>query len=257
MPVISGGSSLDRNTCASTLNSAPPRQALAARSNVSSAGTNTSSSRKSKLPLPRSPATRQLSMIVACSRGTIATIIAPPEGGEPGAARRKPPISQSAWPQPLANDHWPLTRYPPATGCPVPRGPGVPTTSGRGRPGSKTRRAPASGSQPPAVPVPPLPTMTAQAVAVSVSANSSSTSQKSSGSSGVPPSSAGVLSQNAPSSRSVSMVSAGRFRSASARSPAAANSVRLARTAAISSARAVRCRRGLSLAIARASRACA
>ena len=81
---------------------------------------------------------------------------------------RKPPISQSAWVHPLAKDHCPLTTYPPAAGCPWPRGPGVPMMSGRGRPGTKTWRAPASGSQPPAVPVPPLPTMTAQPVAPSV-----------------------------------------------------------------------------------------
>ena len=118
----------------------------------------------------------------------------------------------------------------------MPRGPGVPTTSGSGRPGANKRPAPASGSQPPAVPVPPFPTMTVQAVAASAYPNSSITSQKTSGASGVPPTSAGVLSQNAPMARSVATVSPGSARSFSARSPAASNSGRRRRMPALSPA---------------------
>ena len=78
--------------------------------------------------------------------------------------------------------------------------------------------------------------MTVQAVAASAYPNSSITSQKSSGASGVPPSSAGVLSQNAPMARSVATVSPGSVRSFSARSPAASNSGRRRRMPASSSA---------------------
>ena len=74
--------------------------------------------------------------------------------------------------------------------------------------------------------------MTIQAVAASAYPNSSMTSQKSSGASGVPPSSAGVLSQNAPMARSVATVPSGSVRSSSARSPAAANSARRRRISA-------------------------
>jgi hypothetical protein len=70
------------------------------------------------------------------------------------------------------------------------------------------------------------PIMAAQAVETSVYASSSITSQNSSGGSGVPPSEAGVFSQNRPSERSVATASGGRVRSDSASSPAAAKAAR-------------------------------
>ena len=91
------------------------------------------------------------------------------------------PISQSACTMPLENPQRPWTRYPPAAGAPVPRGASWPASTGSerrpgaGPPGAgstagrpKIRRAPASGSQPPASPLQPAPIMAAHAVDVSM-----------------------------------------------------------------------------------------
>ena len=89
------------------------------------------------------------------------------------------PISQSACTMPLEKPQRPWTRYPPAAGDPVPRGASWPAITGSPRPpgpaaasGSaaapKIRRAPASGSHPPASPLQPAPIMAAHAVEVSM-----------------------------------------------------------------------------------------
>ena len=92
-----------------------------------------------------------------------------------------------------------------------------------GREHTALPRRPAA-SRPPSR-VPPFPTITVHAVAVSAYASSSITSQKSSGASGVPPSSAGVFSQNdAHGPQRRDCLARQRPQSLSACSPAASNS---------------------------------
>jgi len=88
----------------------PPRRgsprARIARSQVNSAGTKRSWTEKSQLPVPFSPATRQLS----CSVAEAAGIRNMRSSGESLPSMRAPAISHSAWGAPLANWKRPESR---------------------------------------------------------------------------------------------------------------------------------------------------
>ena len=101
------------------------------------AGTKTSSTAMSWLPVPRRPETVQVSMM----RASVAGNSMSRESGMPLGSRRGapfstttlPPISQAQCSQPLANGQRPVTRYPPSTAFARPEGAKTPpvTTSWR------------------------------------------------------------------------------------------------------------------------------
>ncbi len=152
------------------------------------------STEKSRLPVPCSPATCQLSMTSASALGMAKTTIrpnpaeaasvvrapAPAPGHRSGRAVRLERADQPVGVHDAACEkpQRPWTRYPPATGVPaaargkLPGDHGEQAAPHRGAPASvpspKIRRAPASGSQPPASPLQPAPIMAAHAVDVSI-----------------------------------------------------------------------------------------
>jgi hypothetical protein len=179
------------------------------------AGTNTSDTSTSWLPVARSPTVSHVSMIRHCATGTKLITIC---GSSVGAAAVPPgtttheSASQVQWWQLLTNGHRPLTRYPPSTSTAWPIGAITPLS---------TTSCPAPMSRAPAGcrndwSMPAMPLFSAhQAADPSWRASSSTTATTVSGSASSPPSSRARQRRNIPASVSAPAAASGSRRSLS------------------------------------------
>lgn len=177
-----------------------------------SAGTNTSSTTKSWLPVPRRPLVSQVSMMRISDTWNSMQRTSGAPLGKTSPLTSVPPMHQVECWQPLANAQRPLARNPPATGTALPSGAATPhevTSSG-----PYTARATSSDRKPHIRPE-EAPIMAHHPAEPSARESSSSTATIVASDASAPPYARGTSSLNTPERTSVSITAGGSRRPAS------------------------------------------